>query len=165
MTTGYFIHAGIFILPVSYTLCSLLKEVFVFFVIQCQSPLALSMCRRQNLSVGVQGPDIAPGLVAEQVWPSASGATHAAISLEQSERDASCDTTGRAQAVNSTSLLICITKTHYSGSRMHVTTLGFNSWIHENLRSVAQPPSCDAAAQLMPSIAAVRRTNRRIPPL
>jgi hypothetical protein len=34
---------------------------------------------------------------------------------------------------------------------------GFNSWIHENLRSVAQPPSCNAAAQLMPSIAAVRR--------
>lgn len=76
---------------------------------KCQPPLALSMCRRQNLSVGLQGPDPLGLLLAKHVWSSASGAIHATASAWQSGSDASCDAKGNAQATNSASLLICTT--------------------------------------------------------
>jgi hypothetical protein len=91
-------------LSCSYTLRGLLKEVFVFFVIQ--SPRAPAMRRRQNLTFGMQGPVLPSGLLlAKHPWSRASGAIHTAGSW-QSERDASCDANCRAPAINSTSLLI-----------------------------------------------------------
>jgi hypothetical protein len=104
------------------------------------------MCRRQNLSVGMQGPDIAAGLLlARHARPSASGAIHVTVSLWQSESDASCDANGRA-ALSIVRVLssvppayfkhfVACTYNHASSGcpRSYTTDSPSCSWIHEKL--------------------------------